>query len=261
MSKCKGTKSISKRHGLFMNSIKDDAVLGRLKFVSKGEGNQVIVVPKKARKGMKTIVASKKKGSITADDNIIPDLEKALKLGKSISRTEAEEQEEARRVHETHERLVTKKPTSDEGSDESDEEHEDMLTRRRLTGLNEGAGITPEVPDEPKGKSKGSSEGAGIILEVLDELKGKSIAQDDDWGFDEEEVILSSDDERTESEKEIAENEKANEKTADEDEVHSDDEVHTEEEEQTDDEHYDEEVHDDKYVNDDVEKHDDMMRR
>ncbi|GJU24551.1 hypothetical protein Tco_1163172 [Tanacetum coccineum] len=35
----------------------------------------------------------------------------ALKLGKSISRTEAEEQEAARRVHKTHKRLVTEKPT------------------------------------------------------------------------------------------------------------------------------------------------------
>ncbi|GJX08823.1 hypothetical protein Tco_0196755 [Tanacetum coccineum] len=33
--------SISKRQGLFMNTIKDDGVLGRLKFISKGEPTQV----------------------------------------------------------------------------------------------------------------------------------------------------------------------------------------------------------------------------
>ncbi|GJU18183.1 hypothetical protein Tco_1146149 [Tanacetum coccineum] len=261
-----------------------------------------VVVPKKARKGMKTNAVPKKKGSITADDNIIPDPEEAFKLGKSISITEAEEREEARRVHETHERLVTEKPTSDEGSDESDDEQEGRLTRRRPSGVvirdtpkvsmkktsdqsqklkgiemlsdvaqlavdthkaikasrrayriqqqtrgsSEGAGITPKVPDEPKGKSKGSSEGAGITPKVPDEPKGKSVAQDDDWGSDEEEHKISSDDERTESEKEAAKSEKA-----DEEEVHSDEEVHTEEDQQTDDEHYDEKHNDvDKEMND-----------
>ncbi|GKE13990.1 hypothetical protein Tco_1421567, partial [Tanacetum coccineum] len=276
-------KSVSKRRALFMNSIKDDVVLGRLKFVSKRKDNQVygmsipdvmvnddiknskayktylaistsIVVSKKARKGMKSTDAPKKKGSITAVDNIIPNPEEALKLGKSINRTKAEEKEEARRVHETHERLVTEKPTSDEASGESDDEQEGRLTGRIPTGVvikdtlnvsmkkildqsyklkasrhayriqrktrdsNERAGITPEIPDEPKGKSTGSNEGAGITPEVLDKPNGKSVAQDDDWGYDEEEVILSSDDERTESEKETVKSEKADEETTDEDE-------------------------------------------
>ncbi|GJZ35985.1 hypothetical protein Tco_0581802 [Tanacetum coccineum] len=55
---------------------------------------------------------------------------------------------------------------------------------------------------EPKGKSTGSSEGAGITPEVPDEPKGKPAAHDDDWGSDEEEVIISSNDKRTESENE-----------------------------------------------------------
>ncbi|GKB94547.1 hypothetical protein Tco_0980684 [Tanacetum coccineum] len=192
-----------------------------------------IMVPKKARKGMKTTDAPKKKGSITAVDNIIPNLEEALKLGKSINRTKVEEQEEARRVHETHERLVTEKPTSDQSSDESDDEQE-------------------EVPNEPKGKSTGSNEGVGITPEVPDKPNGKFVAQDDDWGYDEEKVILFSDDERTESEKEMAESEKADEESVDEEEVHLDNEVYNEENKQIDDE-----AHDDEYVHDDVEKHDD----
>ncbi|GJV00873.1 hypothetical protein Tco_1330143 [Tanacetum coccineum] len=144
-------KSISKRYGLLMNSIKDDRVLGRLKFISKGKDNRVygilipdvmlnndiknskayqiylaistgIVVLKKARKGIKTPATPKKKGLITADDNIIHDPEEALKLGKSISRIEVEEREKASQVHETHKRIVTKKLKSNEGSDESDDE-------------------------------------------------------------------------------------------------------------------------------------------
>ncbi|GJU49418.1 hypothetical protein Tco_1219235 [Tanacetum coccineum] len=120
---------------------------------------------------MKTNAVPKKKCSITADDNIIPDPEEAFKLGKE------------------NPKLKWK-----------------------------AAGITPKVPDEPK---------------------GKSVAQDDDWGSDEEEHKISSDDERTESEKEAAKSEKA-----DEEEVHSDEEVHTEEDQQTDDEHYDEKHND-----------------
>ncbi|GKG61652.1 hypothetical protein Tco_0621361, partial [Tanacetum coccineum] len=66
-----------------------------------------LIPPKKGRgkgsKGKRGIVTPKKKSSITADDNILPDLDEALKLGKSIGRTEAEFAEEERWVHETHE--------------------------------------------------------------------------------------------------------------------------------------------------------------
>ncbi|GKD15681.1 hypothetical protein Tco_1200088 [Tanacetum coccineum] len=58
-------------------------------------------------KGKRATVTSTKKSSIIADDNILPDPDEALKLGKSISRTEVEIAEEERHVHETHERLVT----------------------------------------------------------------------------------------------------------------------------------------------------------
>ncbi|GJV35719.1 hypothetical protein Tco_1408196, partial [Tanacetum coccineum] len=50
----------------------------------------------------------KKKVTLSADDNIISDdPDTALKLGKSISLTEAEEAEVARKVHVTHARIVT----------------------------------------------------------------------------------------------------------------------------------------------------------
>ncbi|GJU90036.1 hypothetical protein Tco_1302459 [Tanacetum coccineum] len=153
-------KSISMRNRLFMHLIKNDNVFGRLTFVAKNEDNQVygmlisymminkefenskayqtylafltgIAIPKKARKGTKAAITPKKKGSFTANDNIIPDPDVALELGKSISKTKAEEHEEARKVHETHERLVTAKPIRDEESDESDTEHARTPTGRR----------------------------------------------------------------------------------------------------------------------------------
>ncbi|GKB08256.1 retrovirus-related pol polyprotein from transposon TNT 1-94 [Tanacetum coccineum] len=83
-----------------------------------------LIPPKKSRgkgsKGKKQIVTPKKKNSITTDDNIIPEPEVSIEVGNLNIRTEAEIVEEARRVHKTHERLVTKKPVSEEDSNESE---------------------------------------------------------------------------------------------------------------------------------------------
>ncbi|GKF03752.1 hypothetical protein Tco_0030675 [Tanacetum coccineum] len=66
-----------------------------------------------------------------SDDNILQDPDEALKLGKSISKTEAEIAEEERLAHETDERLVTEKLTSIEESDDSDGEPANRPTGRR----------------------------------------------------------------------------------------------------------------------------------
>ncbi|GKD70915.1 hypothetical protein Tco_1325005 [Tanacetum coccineum] len=62
-----------------------------------------LLPPKKSRGSRRVI---KKKVSISADDNIIPEPDVALELGKSLSLTEAAEEEAARQVHATHERIV-----------------------------------------------------------------------------------------------------------------------------------------------------------
>ncbi|GJS62893.1 hypothetical protein Tco_0677457 [Tanacetum coccineum] len=49
----------------------------------------------------------KKKATISVDDNIVPEPDIALELGKSISLTEAEEEAAARQVHATHARIVS----------------------------------------------------------------------------------------------------------------------------------------------------------
>ncbi|GJY83079.1 hypothetical protein Tco_0496455 [Tanacetum coccineum] len=61
--------------------------------------------PARKRTASRRVV--KKKVTISAADNIIPDLDVALELGKSISLTEAAEEEAARQVHATHARIVT----------------------------------------------------------------------------------------------------------------------------------------------------------
>nr|GEU70385.1 hypothetical protein [Tanacetum cinerariifolium] len=96
-------KSIPKRHNSVINTIKDDGVLGKLK---------------QRFKGKKATIIPGKKGSISAEDNIILDPNVALKIRVSKSLTEAEEQDEQRRVHENHERLVIRNTASDEVSKE-----------------------------------------------------------------------------------------------------------------------------------------------
>ncbi|GJW77908.1 hypothetical protein Tco_0139590 [Tanacetum coccineum] len=252
-------KSIPKGHDSCINCIKNDGVLGKLKFVSKGKDNQVygitipdvmvnddikkskacqtylaistgIVVLKKAREGMKSTATPTKKGLITAEENILSDPDEAVQLGESMSLTEAEIAKEERRVHETHASLVIGREKASEIP----------------KGSSEGSGSKPEVPDEPKDKSKGLSKGVGITPEVLDEPKGKYAVHDrsnDDWGSDEE-VILSSDDERTESEREVAKSDKADDETFDEKEVHDDEKMHDADEIHANDEETDEEIAD-----------------
>ncbi|GJV46588.1 hypothetical protein Tco_1431124 [Tanacetum coccineum] len=133
----------------------------------------------------------KKKVTIFADDNIISnDPNIALELGKSISKTKAEEAEAPRQVHATHARIVTEfvpeptkrrklgKVTSDppkklkgvpsltlkeqEAADTMQALKESRKTSKRKPGTrgsNEGTGTIPRVPDESTVVSATSSEG------------------------------------------------------------------------------------------------------
>ncbi|GJR95770.1 hypothetical protein Tco_0267944 [Tanacetum coccineum] len=64
--------------------------------------------PKPVKRRMASRRVVKKKVTIFVDDNINRDPDVALELGKSISITEAEEEEAARQVYATHARIVTK---------------------------------------------------------------------------------------------------------------------------------------------------------
>nr|GEV40019.1 hypothetical protein [Tanacetum cinerariifolium] len=81
----------------------------------------------------------------------------SLELSKPISKTEAKEQEATRLVHETHERIVIEKSTGTRK--QIGVVFKDTLTvlkkkpvdqYQKLKGLSGGAGLIPEVPDEPK---------------------------------------------------------------------------------------------------------------
>ncbi|GKD88148.1 hypothetical protein Tco_1363655 [Tanacetum coccineum] len=228
-------KSIYRRNGLFMHSIKNDSVLGKLKFVNKGEDNQMygmfipdvmvdnnikklksyqtylavytgVVIPKKERKVTKTVATPKKKSSATVDEDIIPDPEEA-----------------------------GRRPTEADTRKEIKASRFDYKFQQQTGGSSKGDGITLEVPDEPKGKSTNTSEGAGITQEVLDVSKTKEVGESEE--FDEE----TANDEYVHTDYEH-----------DDDEIHADEELHSNDETQE-----DEYVHDVEYVHDDVEKHED----
>ncbi|GKE05144.1 hypothetical protein Tco_1397162 [Tanacetum coccineum] len=79
--------------------------------------------------GKKANVTLSKKGSIIADNNILPDPDEALKLGKSICLIElAFDMKKATKASKRAYRI-----------------------QQQSTGSSKGAGITLEVPDEPKG--------------------------------------------------------------------------------------------------------------
>ncbi|GJY53874.1 hypothetical protein Tco_0445538 [Tanacetum coccineum] len=135
---------------------------------------------------------SKKKVSISADDNIIPEPDVALELGKSISLTEAEEEEAARRVHTTHERLVTEfdEPSGIQTLTPEEQIVADTMqalkARKKISksqphtrGSSEGTGVSPEVSDELIVILTTSSEETGTKPEVLDDVKKKNDDNDD----------------------------------------------------------------------------------
>ncbi|GJR61489.1 hypothetical protein Tco_1503651 [Tanacetum coccineum] len=121
----------------------------------------------------------KKKATISVDDNIVPEPDIALELGKSFSLTEAEEEAAARQVHATHARIVS----------ESVPEHarrrwSDIAifeTTQKLKGIQtltpaeqEAADIMKALKDSRRMLGRqpgtgGSDEGTGEILGVLDE--------------------------------------------------------------------------------------------
>ncbi|GJV50701.1 hypothetical protein Tco_1446442 [Tanacetum coccineum] len=122
----------------------------------------------------------KKKVTITAADNIIPDPDVALELGKSISLTKAEETEAARQVHATHARIVTE-PIPESAKKKTSSRMVPDETTVVSTTSNEGTGTKPVVPDEKKVSSE-----ANVILDDDEYVHGEEHVQDDDEETDDE---------------------------------------------------------------------------
>ncbi|GJU54919.1 putative reverse transcriptase domain-containing protein [Tanacetum coccineum] len=162
--------------------------------------------PEPAKKKTSIKRRAKKKVTLSADDNIISDdPDAALKLAKSISQTEAEEAEAARKVHTTHARIVT------ESVPES--------AKKKSSGRSFRSVVIQDTPSTLKSKSatsktklKGSpsltlqEQEAADIMQALKESKKRSIRQpgtgakpgvpDEDKDITEEKVILEWRDEQ-----------------------------------------------------------------
>ncbi|GJS85118.1 hypothetical protein Tco_0751659 [Tanacetum coccineum] len=134
-----------------------------------------------------TCFCSKDENLFTADDNIISDDPYvALEFAKSISKTEAEEQETARLVHETHERIVTTKSTGTRKQTRDtlavSNKKTSVQAQKNKGGSSEGSGSKLQVPNEPKGKSRDTSVGVGLKPEdTNDEEEDEFVHTPDDY--------------------------------------------------------------------------------
>ncbi|GJY86680.1 hypothetical protein Tco_0500706 [Tanacetum coccineum] len=169
----------------------------------------------KGSKGKKTVDESqeivdrivKKKVTLSADDNIIShDPDAALELAKSISQTEAEEAEAARKVHATHARIVTKFVPESAKKKSGGRSSKSVVIQDTLTlkeskktsrrqpgteGSNEGTDSKPGVPDESTVVFATSKK---VILESGDE-QDSEFSDDDNDDVDKDDKDGDADDE------------------------------------------------------------------
>nr|GEX31288.1 hypothetical protein [Tanacetum cinerariifolium] len=193
-------QSLTKMQYLHTDIIKDDAIISRLKFVRIGEDFQEYGLPipetmltegiKKSKSCQMFIKYSTgqipPKKSRDKDDNIIPEPNVALKLGKFISLTEAVEEEAARQVHATHVRIVT----------EPIPEHARRipLGSSEVIGVSPGFSMSPQSSLLPQVKElKDNDDDKSIDLELTDAeetddkfVHGEEHVQNNDEEMDDE---------------------------------------------------------------------------
>nr|GEX96956.1 hypothetical protein [Tanacetum cinerariifolium] len=130
--------------------------------------------PAKKKTASRRVV--KKKVIIFAEDNIIPELDIALELGKSISQIEAKKAEAAKKVHATHARIMTEPEVAD--TIKALKESRKCIRRQPGTGgSSEGTGTIPGVLDESTVVSATSED---QLDEEKDDKDGDAIDEGDD---------------------------------------------------------------------------------
>nr|GEX49528.1 hypothetical protein [Tanacetum cinerariifolium] len=178
-----------------LNTIKDDGVIQRLKFVNKCKDFQEI-----RRAIPDTMLTDEIKQSeaykafITYSIGLISPKKTR---GKSIRKTEAEIAKEESRLYETHECLVTVKPTCVDEYDESGGEAANGLTeRRRPSGVAFRDNLNGLKDDSHQSDDEYVNEGDITWLSTDEEEKGNE--DNDDKGI----YIKETDDERADSDNE-----------------------------------------------------------
>ncbi|GKC51948.1 hypothetical protein Tco_1074693 [Tanacetum coccineum] len=205
-------KSISMRNKIFIDTIRDDSILGPMRFFSKLDKYQVcgalllegatnqqmrdslayktylafatgVASPKKARKFKKPASPSKKNALVAIEEP----------AGKSVKKPTAKRQSASVKIRDTPGVSVSKNkaPTKAERSkgiellskatslEEAQLKKAIKKSKRETNihqagGSSEGADLESKVPDEPKVKSIDTSEGAGLEPRVLDVSKADS---------------------------------------------------------------------------------------
>nr|GEZ03617.1 hypothetical protein [Tanacetum cinerariifolium] len=212
-------KSISMRNKIFMHTIRDDSVLGTLRFVSKYDEYQVYgelllegmtnqhmrdspayktylafttgaATPKNARKFKKLSSPSKKKTFAAVEE---PAEKPATRkqsagfqirdtLGVSVSKKKAPAKTEKSKGS----KLLSDAALHKEAQLKKDIKRSKWETHiHQAGGLIEGVDLVSEVPDEPKCKAIKTSEGTSLKLRVPDNIKSVDINKTDDEEYDE----------------------------------------------------------------------------
>ncbi|GKB10339.1 hypothetical protein Tco_0844262 [Tanacetum coccineum] len=146
-----------------------------------------------ARKRTASRRVVKRKVTISAADNIIPDPDVPLELGKSISLIEAAEEEAARQVHATHARIVTKsipEPARRRPSDTMQTLKESKKTSRIQLGTG-GSSEETGVPNEEKVTSE-----VHVILEWGSEQESEYSKEDQSDDEEVDWIYYDEDDEK-----------------------------------------------------------------
>nr|GEV92259.1 hypothetical protein [Tanacetum cinerariifolium] len=188
-------KSISMRNKIFMHNVRDDNILGSLRFVSKsneyqvyeallpeGMTNQQIrdshayktylafatgaATPKKARIFKKLASPSKKKAFVAVEEP----------AEKPVKKLAARRHSNGVQIKDTHGMSVSKNKIKSQKvqSDLEKSNGKVVIKNSKFLGCHkesdssEGADLESEVPNEPKGKSIDTSEGTGLKLGVPD---------------------------------------------------------------------------------------------
>nr|GEY08045.1 hypothetical protein [Tanacetum cinerariifolium] len=198
-------------------------VLGRLKFISKGEEHQVYKKPIP-----NILVTSDMQNSetyktfIALSTSLIP-----LKKGRGNKAHGAKAMVIPKKATvASKKKLEKKKESSDEESDEQEERtiRRESICQHQSGGSSEGAGITLEVTDEPTRKYAVANEGAGTLPEVPNETKDKNKKAEDILWVSTDKDESNDDDEEDDDENEMNVAEKTG-KKKDNEEVKGDDQA------------------------------------
>ncbi|GJY75800.1 hypothetical protein Tco_0480916 [Tanacetum coccineum] len=172
------------------------------KLASVEVSNESDSKPARKQTGSRRVI--KKKVLISVEDNIIPEPDAALELGKSMSLTEAVEEEAVRQVYATHEWIGIQTVTAEEQlvadiMQALKASRKSNRSQPHARGSRKGTGTKLEVPNESIGIISTLHEGTGTKPGVPDEVYSNEEEEkkDDDDDDDKSIDIKETGDEET----------------------------------------------------------------